>query len=414
MLAEILNIGTELIIGQVVNTNATYLAKELAKSGIDLHFVTAVGDNPARMLEALRTAWNRSDLVICSGGLGPTADDLTHEMVARFFEVPLVLDEAVLTRIEGMFAARGRKMLEAERKLAMFPDGATLIANPAGTAAGVWVERNGKHLMTFPGVPHELETMWESFAAPKLGAMVQGAIVSRLLKFVGISEADVAEKVKDLLEGANPTVAPYAGNAEVHLRVTAKAPTLEDANRMLLPVVTEIERRLEAWQFGSDDETLPAVIGKLLREQNATLAMAESVTGGLISSRITDIAGASDYFLGGLVTYAVSEKVRFLGLDPEFIARHTHVSAEVSVAMAEAVKRLTDATWTVGITGYAGGSSNTPELEVGRVFVAVSGPDGTQVESFNFGRHPREKVKWFASQRALGMLFQHLRRQPPS
>lgn len=409
MLAEILNIGTELIIGQVVNTNATYLAKELAKRGIDLHFVTAVGDNPERILEALATAWERSDLVICSGGLGATTDDLTHETIAQFFGVPLVRDEAVLARIESLFAARGRSMLPAELKLALFPEGATLIPNPAGTAAGVCVERDEKQLMTFPGVPHELEAMWESWALPRLASLAQGAITSRLLKFVGINEADAAEKVKELLDGSNPSVAPYAGSGEVHLRVTAKARTTAEAERMLEPVVTEISQRLGAWQFGADDDTLPGIIGKLLRARAESLAIAESVTGGLLSSRITDVSGSSDYFLGGVVSYAVSEKVRFLGIDPGFISKHTHVSAEVSTAMAESIKRVTGANWGVGITGYAGGGRNTPASEIGRVFVAISGPDGTTLEGFNFGSHPRERVKWFASQRALGMLFQRLK-----
>ena len=410
MLAEILNIGTELIIGQVVNTNATYLAQELAKLGVDLHFVTAVGDNPERILEALRLAWDRSDLVICSGGLGPTADDLTHEMIARFFDVPLILDEAILSKIEGLFVARGRTMLQSERKLAMFPEGAILIANPAGTAAGVYFEQGDKRLLTFPGVPHELQQMWEVWARPKLAAFTHGAIQSRLLKFIGINEADAADRVKDLLKGCNPSVAPYAGNGEVHLRVTAKAATAEEAEHMLLPIVSEIEKRLGAWQFGADDDTLAGVIGKLLRERHETLAMAESVTGGLLSSRITDVAGSSDYFLGGVVSYAISEKVRFLGLDPEFIAKYSHVSAEVSMAMAEGIRRITGSSWALGITGYAGGGPNTPDEAIGLVFAALSGPDGTSVEKFNFGHHPREKVKWFASQRALGMLFQKLKK----
>lgn len=414
MRAEILNIGTELLIGQVVNTNATYLAQELARLGIDCYYVTTVGDNPQRILDALRLAWERSDLVICTGGLGPTADDLTHEMVAEFVGDRLEVNAEILERIQAAFKSRGRELLPNEQKLAMFPASATLIRNPAGTASGVYIERGDKRLMTFPGVPHELRHMWESWARPTLERLTGGTIRSHLLKFVGIDEADVANRVADLLEGTNPSVAPYAGNGEVHLRVTAKAESPEEAERLLAPVIDEIHHRLGEWLFGSDDDTLPGVIGRMLKERDEQLAVAESCTGGLLASRITDVSGASTYFLGGVVSYAVSEKVRFLGLDAEFIQRHSHVSPEVTEAMAGAIKQVTGATWGVGITGYAGPSSNTPEDEVGHVYVALAGPEGIEVQSFRFGRHPREKVKWFASQRALALLFQSLRRKAPA
>lgn len=414
MRAEILNIGTELLIGQVVNTNATYLAQELARLGIDCYYVTTVGDNPQRIQEALKLAWQRADLIVCTGGLGPTADDLTHEMVAEFVGDRLELDPEILERIQAAFKARGRELLPTEQKLAMFPASATLIRNPAGTASGVYIERSDKRLMTFPGVPHELRHMWESWARPTLEALTGGTIRSHLLKFVGIDEADAANRVSDLLEGKNPTVAPYAGSGEVHLRVTAKAESAEEAETLLAPVVEEIGRRLGQWHFGSDDDTLPGVIGRMLRERNEKLAVAESCSGGLLASRITDVSGSSDYFLGGVVSYAVSEKVRFLGLDEAFIQRHTHVSHEVTEAMAQAIVRVTGATWGVGITGYAGPSSNTPEDEVGHVYVAVTGPEGTEVHSYRFGRHPRDKVKWFATQRALALLFQGLRVKAPA
>jgi nicotinamide-nucleotide amidase len=409
MRAEILNIGTELLIGQVVNTNATYLAQELAGLGIDVYYITTVGDNPGRILDALKLAWSRSDLVICTGGLGPTADDLTHEVIAEFAGDRLELNPEILAHIEKVFSTKGRKLLPSEHKLAMFPASATLIRNPAGTAAGVYLVRDGKRLMTFPGVPHELSQMWEAWARPELEGLVHGSIRSRLLKFVGIDEADAANRVSDLIAGQNPTVAPYAGNGEVHLRVTAKADAADAADALLEPVVAEILRRLGDWHFGSDEETLPGVVGRMLRERGATLAVAESCTGGLLASRVTDVGGSSDYFLGGVVSYAVSEKVRFLGIDPAFIAEHTHVSAEVTRAMAEGIHRITGATYGVGVTGYAGPSANTPEDEVGHVYVALSAPEGLEVKSFRFGRHPREKVKWFASQRALAMLFQSLR-----
>jgi nicotinamide-nucleotide amidase len=409
MRAEILNIGTELLIGQVVNTNATYLARELAALGIDCYFVTTVGDNPERIQAALALAWERSDLVICTGGLGPTADDLTHEMVAQFVGDAMVHHPDVYARIARAFAEKGRHLTESEKKLASFPASAELIPNPAGTAAGVLVTRGEKRLMTFPGVPYELTQMWESWARPRLAHLAGGTIRSRLMKFVAITEADAAERVADLEAGSNPTVAPYAGSGEVHLRVTAKAPSAAQAEELLEPVVAEVMRRLGDHYFGSDDETLPGVIGRLLRERGETLAVAESMTAGLIASRITDIQGSSDYFVGGSVCYQVAEKVRALGIPADFVERHGHVSPEVTRAIAEAIRNLTGATWGLGITGYAGAGPNTPDAEVGHAYVALAGPEGTEIGSYRFGGHPREKVKVFASQRALELLFQHLK-----
>lgn len=410
MRAEILAIGTELLIGQVVNTNATYLARELAMLGIDLYFVTTVGDNPARIQEALRIAWDRADLVICTGGLGPTSDDLTHEMVAQFFGEPMVLDEALYQRIAAAFAEKGRTLTESEKKLACFPKSATRIPNPAGTASGVMLTRGEKRLMTFPGVPYELSQIWESWARPLLTKQTGSTIRSRLLKFVGITEADLSERVSDLEAQANPTVAPYAGSGEVHLRVTAKAETPEAADELLEPVLETIMERLKAFYYGSEDETLPAVVGRLLRERGETLAVAESMTSGLLASRITDIEGASDYFVGGSICYQVAEKVRALGLAEEFVERHSHVSPEVTRAIAESIRERTGATWGLGVTGYAGGGPNTPETEVGHAFMALAGPEGTELVSYRFGGHPREKVKLFASQRALELLFKNLSR----
>jgi len=413
MRAEILTIGTELLIGQVVNTNATFLARELAMLGIDLYFVTTVGDNPERIQNAMRLAWDRSDLVICTGGLGPTADDLTHEMVARFFDLPLLFDAEVYDRVAKAFASKGRTLTESEKKLALFPAETTRIPNPAGTASGVLVERDSKRLMTFPGVPYELTQMWESSARPMLAQQTGATIRSRLLKFAGITEADAAERVRDLEEQSNPTVAPYAGSGEVHLRVTAKASSEAEAEQMLEPVVSEILNRLGAFYFGSEDDTLPGVVGRLLRERGETLAVAESMTAGLLASRITDIQGASDYFVGGSVCYQVAEKVRALGLSQDFVEAHGHVSPEVTRAIAEAIRRLTGATWGLGVTGYAGPSPNTPDDEVGHAYVALTGPEGTELASFRFGGHPREKVKYFGSQRALELLFQRLKKADP-
>ena len=408
MRAEILNIGTELLVGQIVNSNAAWMARSLAELGVDLHHVSVVGDNLPRIVEALQQAWSRVDLVLVTGGLGPTSDDLTHEALACFLGVDLETDATVLSDLRNRMKRHGRGLLHGEDRMAAFPAGASILDNPTGTASGVHVTWQGRDAFTFPGVPHEMKAMWEAHLEPWIQARTGAIIRSRVLRFVGIAEADLAGRVQDLLDGTNPSVAPYAGGGEVVLRVTAKAPNLDAADRMLTPVVNEIRARVGTWCYGEGEAPLPAVVGQLLRDRHETLATAESCTAGLIASRITDIAGSSDYFLGGAVVYSVAEKVRQLGLDPAFVEQHGHVSPEVSVAIAERVRERSGATWALGVTGFAGGAIHAPDPANGTVHVALSGPTGTEVLTHRFGSLPREQVKLFTSQRALAMLWRAL------
>lgn len=408
MKAEIVSIGTELLIGQIVNTNATYLAQQLADYGIDLQHVITVGDNPQRIQQALQDAWNRSDLVICTGGLGPTPDDLTAEQIAEFLKLPMELYPEALEHIRRRFELRGRTMSQSDPKQAYFPKGAKLIPDPPGTATSFYVNQDGKTILAFPGPPKELESAWKTWAKLVLENHQEGAIVSHLLKFIGMPEAVVAERVSDLLNGTNPTVAPYVGNWEVHLRVTAKAKTRDEAEVLLAPVIAEIKKRLAKHYFGQDDETLPQVVGQLLLKRGHTLATAESCTGGLIASRLTDISGSSRYFFAGFIPYATEKKTAILGIPADLIETHGVVSAKVAEALANHARDKAETNWGLGITGYAGASEGIPPEAVGTVFIGVATPDKTYTEEFHFGGMTRESVKWAASQSALAMLWHHL------
>lgn len=406
MRAEILSVGTELLIGQTVNTNATFLAQELASLGVDVHWVVTVGDNFDRLARALSDAAGRADLVVITGGLGPTADDITVEAIARHLGEPLEERPDALAHIEALFKQRNRPMAPSNRKQALFPPTAQLIPNPAGTALGLAAEQAGVRYWAFPGVPSELKRMWAEWAKPTLSALSGETIHSALLKYVGIPEATLAEQVSRYLEGSNPTVAPYAGNYEVHLRVTAKAETVEAAKALMAPVVSEL-RAIAPFYYGQDDDTLPSVIGRMLLERGEWLGIAESCTGGLLASRITDVAGSSRYMRGSVVCYATDVKTGLVGVEAGMIAREGVVSGAVAEALAERARSVLGAEWGIGVTGYA---SPGPEVkEPGLVWIAVADGSGVQARAFRYGRSAsRETIKLWATQSALDMLRRRL------
>ncbi|MNS13221.1 putative competence-damage inducible protein [compost metagenome] len=407
MNAEILCVGTELLIGQTVNTNATYLAQELAALGISLYWVTTVGDNPARLDAAIRQAASRADLVLVTGGLGPTADDITTEAIAQVMGEPLVERPEERDRITAYFERVRRFATASNYKMALFPPSAELIPNATGTASGMAVTLDRATFMTFPGVPFEMKAMWETWARPRLAAQGGGTIRSALLKYAGIGEAQLAEQVASWLEGSNPSVAPYAAAGEVHLRVTAMADTAQAADAMLAPVVAELQA-IRPYYFGRDDETLPSVVGQLLLEAGATLAVAESCTGGLLASRVTDVAGASRYFKGGVVAYLPEIKSGMLGL-PEDILGNGAVNQAVAEQLAEAARRVLGADWGLGVTGFASAGPGVPDSDVGLIWGAVAGPDGVVAESFRYGaRMPRETLKHRATQAVLDLARRRL------
>ena len=317
MAAEIICVGTELLLGDILNSNAQFLAGELARLGIPHYFQTVVGDNPQRLQQAIATALDRCNLLVFTGGLGPTPDDLTVEAIADFFGVPLISRKEILDDLERKYAARNRILSPSNRKQALLPQGASVLPNPTGTAPGiVWEPQAGKIVLTFPGVPREMKRMWQETAVPYLRSIGWGqeTIHSRTLKFWGIAESVLAERAASFLDMPNPTVAPYASQGIVKLRVSARATSIEAALQQIAPVEERLREIGGENYFGCDDDTLAIAVGRLLRDRNETLAVAESCTGGGLGREITSVPGSSAYFLGGIVAYDNRVKANLLGV----------------------------------------------------------------------------------------------------
>jgi nicotinamide-nucleotide amidase len=385
MSAEIICIGTEMLLGEILNSNAQYLAQELAVLGIPHYYQTVVGDNIPRIHQVLELACGRSQLLIFTGGLGPTPDDLTTEAIAQFFNTPLIEKPEILEDITQKFARRGRAMSPSNRKQALLPEGAAILSNPTGSAPGmIWQPRPNLTILTFPGVPKEMHVMWQQIAVPYLRSQGWGAqtIYSRTLRFWGVPESTMAEKVAPLLELENPTVAPYAGNGEARLRISAKASTEAAALALIDPVAQQIRDIIGVDYYGTDDDTLASVTGDLLKAVQQTVTVAESCTGGGLGHLWTATPGSSSYFLGGVISYDNSVKVNLLGVNPEDLERHGAVSAEVACQMASGVRDRLQTTWGLSITGIAGPDGGSEEKPVGLVYIGVASPQG--VESFRY------------------------------
>jgi nicotinamide-nucleotide amidase len=388
MSAEILCIGTELLLGNITNSNARWLAEQLAALGIPHQRQQVVGDNRERVIAAVREAAARCRLLITTGGLGPTPDDLTTEAIAAAFDTPLAERPEVWADIQAKLAARGRPITPSLRRQALLPVGADLLPNATGSAPGmIWSPQAGFTVITFPGVPSEMRAMWTATAAPWLqrSGMTEGLFASRMLRFWGVAESSLAEQMADLLESANPTVAPYAGAGEVKLRLTARGASQDEAKALLGPVEAEIRARAGAACFGADDDSLASVVVELLRQRNQTLAVAESCTGGGLGAALAAVPGASAVFLGGVIAYANAVKQELLGVAPELLAAHGAVSDPVAQAMAEGARRATGAHWALAVTGIAGPAGGSAEKPVGLVHIAVAGPDGCDSEGVRFG-----------------------------
>ena len=388
MSAEILCIGTELLLGNITNGNARWLAEELAGLGIPHHRQEVVGDNRDRVMAAVREASSRCRLLITTGGLGPTPDDLTTEAIAAAFDTPLVEHGAIWADIQAKLSGRGRPCAPSNRKQALLPQGAEVLPNATGTAPGmIWSPCPGFTVLTFPGVPSEMRAMWQATADPWLrqNGLAEGLFASRMLRFWGVGESALAEQVADLLASENPTVAPYAGAGEVKLRITARATNLPAAEALLQPVEQELRQRTGDACFGSDADSLASVVLALLRQRGQTLAVAESCTGGGIGAALAAVPGASDGFLGGVIAYANAIKQAVLGVPAELLDRHGAVSDAVALAMAQGARQLTGATWAIAVTGIAGPGGGTAEKPVGLVHIAIAGPNGSCSEGVRFG-----------------------------
>jgi nicotinamide-nucleotide amidase len=421
MSAEILCIGTELLLGNITNGNARWIAEQLAALGIPHHRQLVVGDNRERLITELQAAPQRCRVLITTGGLGPTPDDLTTEAIAAAFGAPLVEHPQVWAEIQARLAARGRPCAASNRRQAFLPAGAALLPNPTGTAPGmIWSPRPDFTILTFPGVPSEMRAMWKATAAPWLQAagLAEGVFASRMLHFWGVGESNLAEQMADLLEGTNPTVAPYAGSGEVKLRITARAATAEAAAQLLEPVEAEIRSRTGALCFGADEASLASVVLDQLRRRGQTLAVAESCTGGGLGAALAAVPGASDVLLGGVIAYANSVKEGLLGVPAALLEAHGAVSDPVAHAMAEGARRATGADWALAITGVAGPGGGSPEKPVGLVHIAVAGPAGCSSEGVRFGAsRGRSWIQTLAAGEALNRLrlalLESSRQSPP-
>lgn len=411
--AEIICVGTELLLGDILNSNAQFLARELADLGIAHFYQTVVGDNPSRIQAAVAQACERSQLLLFTGGLGPTPDDLTLETLADFFAVPLVEHPEILADIRAKFSQRGREMPPSNRKQARLPATAEVLPNPLGTAPGViWQPRPSLTLMTFPGVPREMQEMWRCTAVPYLREQgwVQQTFVSRMLRCWGISESAMAETVAPYLNLSNPTVAPYASQGEAKLRITARADCREAALDLITPVEQEIRGLLGLDCYGADQDTLATVVGSLLRQRGETLAVAESCTGGGIGQLITTVAGSSAYFRGGVIAYDNRVKTGVLQVDAALLERVGAVSEAVASQMAIAVQTILQTDWALSVTGIAGPEGGTATKPVGLVYIGLATPDRQAIcfrHEFSAFRG-RDWVRHLSAHTALDILRRHL------
>lgn len=406
--AELLCIGTELLLGNILNSNARWLAERLAALGVPHFRQEVVGDNRERVITAVRAASQRSRVLITSGGLGPTPDDLTTEAIAAAFDTPLQERPEVWELIQARLAGRGRPLAASNRRQAWLPQGAEVLPNPTGTAPGmIWSPVAGFTVLTFPGVPSELKAMWLATAEPWLrqAGVAEGVFASRLLRFWGVSESALAEQVSDLLAQDNPTLAPYAGLGEVKLRMTARAKDEDSAAALLAPLEAELRRRSGQSCYGIDGDSLASVVIEKLRQRGETLAVAESCSGGGLGAALTAVPGASDVFLGGVIAYANAVKQGLLGVDPLDLERWGAVSDPVAEAMALGARRVTGSDWALAITGVAGPGGGSDQKPVGLVHIAVAGPASCRSEAVRFGSsRPRAWIQALSVGEALNRL----------
>lgn len=373
MNAEIIAVGSELLMGQIANTNAKYITSRLSSLGINVHFHTVVGDNSSRLTEALKIAFSRCECVILTGGLGPTYDDMTKETVASFFNLSLSCDDRALSEIEDYFKSRGRVMTDSNKKQAYLPDDSIVLYNECGTAPGCIIEKNGKIAAMLPGPPNEMKAMFDKYLYPYFNEKCGTKVYSEYLHLFGIGEADAEKKISHLTSSKNPTVAPYVSPGETVLRITASAENEADAEKKVLNMKNEIYELLGEYIYSEGlGASLPSSVLHLLKERKLTFAAAESCTGGMISAAITDLPGSSDVFLYGAVTYANSAKMSALSVSKETLSKHGAVSEETALEMARGVRLAAKSDIGVSATGIAGPGGGTSEKPVGTVYIAIS------------------------------------------
>lgn len=405
MKCEILSVGTELLLGDILNTDAQFLARELAAMGFTMQHQGTVGDNPERLREAVEHALSRSDIIITSGGLGPTADDITKEMCAEVMGIPLVLHEESLQRMLDFFSHRKGGMPETNRKQAYLPEGGVVFRNDYGTAPGCAMEKDGKCIICLPGPPRELYPMFNNFVKPYLLEKSGMVIISHNIRTFGIGESLMAETAGELLNMSNPTVAPYAKDGEALLRVTARAQTKEKAEELIKPVIAEIENRLGKFIYGIDVSSLQEKLVELLKEKKMKIGLAESCTAGYIAKRITEIPGSSEVFDCGIVSYANSVKEKLLSVPKEAIDQFGVVSREVACHMAKGALKISGADIAVSVTGIAGPDPSEGGKPAGLSYIALADKNNVWCIRFETGRSGdnREYNRYVTASNALNL-----------
>ena len=403
MKVEILSVGTELLMGQIANTNAQYISKRLPEVGLGVFYHSVVGDNPKRLAESLRLALGRADVVITTGGLGPTQDDLTKDTVADTLGLPMILHQKSFEQIKAYFACAGKEMVESNFRQAYFPEGAIIMENGMGTAPGciipipaeAWNGAAGqeKFVVMLPGPPKELHPMFDNGVLPFFAERREHPLISRFLRVVGVGESLVEEKIIGLVEGqTNPTFATYAKDGIVTIRITAEDRDGKGAE-LLAQAVDRVCEILGDSVYTTDNEELEMTVFRLLKERNLTFASAESCTGGMLAEQMTEIPGASDVFLMSAVTYANEAKKKVLGVKAETLAAYTAVSAAVAEEMAEGLQRISNADVCVSITGLAGPGGGSEEIPVGTVFIGVKCCGKLTVSEHHFTNGNRNRVR---------------------
>lgn len=409
---EIISVGTELLLGNVVNSDAQMLSQKLSELGLNVFYHTVVGDNPARLKQAVAIARERADILITTGGLGPTCDDLTKQILAQSFGKELVLHEDIAEELRAWFARRGQVMTENNLQQAYLPSDCTVFPNECGTAPGCAFEAEGKHVLMLPGPPSECMDMFERQAKPYLSALSEGIIVSRTLKIFGMGESALESLLREEMNAmTNPTLAPYAKEGECELRITAKADSEETARAMIAPVEEHLHTLLGEVIYGTDLPNLETAVLELLKEHGMTLGTAESCTGGLIAKRMTDLPGSSAVFKGGVVSYCNEIKHSLLGVPQKLLDEYGAVSEPVAKAMAEGARKVLNCDLAVSTTGVAGPGSDADGNPAGLVYVALASPEGTEVRQLHLSGASRSRVRTTAAHHAFDLILRRFRKK---
>ncbi len=404
MKAEIIAVGTEILLGDIVNTNAQYLAKELALLGIDVYYQSSVGDNKERLLKAFKDGLDRSDIIITTGGLGPTNDDITKEVACEVLNQTLELHKSSLEKIEEFFNKLGIEMTENNKKQAYFPKNAIVLDNKNGTAPGAILRENEKYIIILPGPPKEMKPMFENEAKPYINSITNNTLISKTLKLFGIGESLLDTKISDIInEQDNPTVAPYISDMELRLRITAKSDSESKAHSIIEPVVEKIKSRVGEFIYAEDNVSIETVVSKMLVEKNLTISTAESCTGGLVSSTLINYPGISSVFMEGCVTYSNESKISRLGVNPITLKVHGAVSEEIAKEMAEGIAKNLGTNVAISTTGIAGPDGGSYDKPVGLVYIGIYINGKTTVNKYIFNGN-RQEIRFRATKNALNDL----------